>query len=202
MFDGLTATYRFLCPARGRVTVRLSAFRVVERLPGTSHPSVYRVTFACGCGAEHDGLVTHDALDWEPVAGQKGGPAFYNLLTGKLEPAGVELVEQAALHIRRGQWPWTLYCYEESRPQPLFPSELRLVVPERDGGLVVAARCPACAHTSVIFCSHLHVDVPFFSDRRVGVLEHAFDETEADVTRLAAELADRQYPAALRELAA
>ena len=47
MFDALKGTYRFPCPARGETSVRLSAFRVLDRLPGAAHPAVYHVTFAC-----------------------------------------------------------------------------------------------------------------------------------------------------------
>ena len=47
--------------------VRLSSFRVLERLPGAAHPAVYAIRFACGCGDEHDALVPHDELDWAPL---------------------------------------------------------------------------------------------------------------------------------------
>ena len=202
MFDGLTAAYGFPCPARqARVRVRLSAFRALERLPGPAHPAVYRVRFACACGGEHEGLVSHDELDLAPVVGARDAPPFYNVLTGRLEPSEPELVEQAALKLRGGNWPWTLFCAAEEQPRPLSPSQLRLVAPEA-GGLVIAARCPACATTSVNYCSHLHVDVPFFNDRRVGVLEHAFTDRELDDDALGAELADPHYPSVLRDLAA
>jgi hypothetical protein len=49
--------------------VPLSSFRVLERLPGPEHPAVYSVVFACGCGDEHRGLVSHDDLDWAPLGG-------------------------------------------------------------------------------------------------------------------------------------
>ena len=45
----------------------LSAFRSFERLPGAAHPAVFRVRFACPCGGEHDGLLTHEELDWAPL---------------------------------------------------------------------------------------------------------------------------------------
>ena len=67
MYDALTTRYTFACPARGETSVRLSAFREVDRLPGTAHPAVFRVRFACGCGDDHVGLVTHDDLDWAPL---------------------------------------------------------------------------------------------------------------------------------------
>ena len=67
MYDALTSRYGFSCPVRGETSVTLSAFRSLERLEGTAHPVVYRVTFACSCGDEHPGLVTHDELDWAPL---------------------------------------------------------------------------------------------------------------------------------------
>ena len=65
--------------------MRLSAFRSLERLPGASHPAVYRVVFACSCGGEHEGLVTHDDLDWAPLGAS--GAEFFNLMTARVESA-------------------------------------------------------------------------------------------------------------------
>ena len=48
MYDALTSRYGFSCPVRGETSVTLSAFRSLERLEGTAHPVVYRVTFADG----------------------------------------------------------------------------------------------------------------------------------------------------------
>ena len=67
MYDGLTGHYTFACPVKGEVHLPLSAFRVLERLPGASHPAIYKITFACACGDEHEGLVAHDDLDWAPL---------------------------------------------------------------------------------------------------------------------------------------
>ena len=39
MYDALTTRYTFACPAQGETSVRLSAFREVDRLPGASHPA-------------------------------------------------------------------------------------------------------------------------------------------------------------------
>ena len=58
MYDALTGRFTFPCPARGEARVTLSSFRQLERLPGAAHPAVYHVLFACGCGGEHDGLVS------------------------------------------------------------------------------------------------------------------------------------------------
>ena len=51
----------------GETRVTLSAFRELRQLPGTAHPAVYEITFACPCGGEHIGLVSHDELDWAPL---------------------------------------------------------------------------------------------------------------------------------------
>jgi hypothetical protein len=101
MYDPLTTRYTFACPARGETSVRLSAFREVERLPGAARPAVFRVRFACGCGQEHLGRVPHDQLD-------------------------SELVDLAIRRIKTGEWPWSFFCYREERPRPVFPSFFRL----------------------------------------------------------------------------
>ncbi|MGH3023799.1 MAG: hypothetical protein ACRDNI_09110 [Gaiellaceae bacterium] len=173
MYDGLTGRYTFACPVRGEVRVRLSRFLALARLPGAAHPSVYEVTFACDCGSEHEGLVTHDELDWAPLAGP--GSTFLNLMTDRLEDASPDLLDAAARRIQAGQWPWSFFCYPEERPQPVFPSAFRLLAggAERDE-VGLAVECPACTRLSVNLVSPEHVDVPFYNDRRVGVVEHAF----------------------------
>jgi len=186
-YDGLTARFRFSCPVHEEERACLSAFRTVERLPGAVHPAVYDVRFACSCGEVHDGLVTHEDLDWAPL--RAVAAPFYNVMTGRLEPAAEELTDQAASRIRRGLWPWSFFCYVEERPRPVFPSALRLVAPG-GGRLVVAARCPSCQRTSVNLVSEEHLDVPFYSDREVEVMEHVFGlDGELDLAALAEELA-------------
>src|SRR5438874_13571362 len=113
MYDVLTTKYRFPCPRQGESAVRLSSFRALERLPGTAHPVVYRVSFACPCGEEHPGLVAHDDLDWAPLGFQAG--RFVNLMTARVEPVETELGDLAARHIQAGDWPWSFFCYPEER---------------------------------------------------------------------------------------
>jgi hypothetical protein len=186
MYDPLTSRYTFACPSHGESRVSLSAFRTLERLPGTAHPVVYQIRFACRCGDEHDGLVTHEELDWAPL-GLEGG-VFLNLMTAKLEPVAAELGEVAAAHIRAGEWPWSFFCYPEERPRPVFPSSFVLLAPG-DGSLGLAVRCPACQRTSVNLVSPEHVDVPFHNDREIGVVEHVFrDDVHATVEEFRAEL--------------
>ena len=85
MYDELTGRYTFACPARGDGQVPLSRFRSSSACPGAAHPAVYQITFACSCGGEHDGLVTHDELDWAPLAGSDA--TFFNLMTARVESA-------------------------------------------------------------------------------------------------------------------
>jgi hypothetical protein len=171
MYDGLTGRYTFPCPSLGEVSVPLSEFRALERLPGASHPAVYRITFSCACGEDHDGLLTHDELDWAPLSGSES--PFLNLMTSRLEPAGAELLDLAASRIRAGEWPWSFFCFPEERPRPVFPSAFLALAPgEKEVGLAV--QCPACSKTTVNLVSRPHVDVPFYNDRRVAVVEHVF----------------------------
>lgn len=200
MYDQLTGRYTFACPARGEVKVTLSRFRVLERLPGATRPAVYKVTFACGCGAEHDGLVTHDELDWAPLAGSE--TVFLNLMTARLESTAAELLDLAATRIRAGEWPWSFFCYPEERPRPVTPSAFRAVADGADE-LGLAVECPTCAQTSVNVVSRDHVDVPFYNDRRVGVVEHIFaHDRQAAVAAVREELFSSAFEARRRDLAA
>lgn len=176
MYDLLRACYRFHCPSMGgepAAAVSLSQFRRLERLPGASHPAVYRVRFHCPCGGEHDGLVTHGELDYGPLAASR--QTFRNLVTGRDQPVAGELLDLARHHVRRGNWPWTLYCATEQRIRPVFPSAMALVAPYRDGrdALGLAATCPSCGHVTVNLVSPPHLDVPFFHDPVVRYLDVA-----------------------------
>lgn len=176
MYDALTGRYTFACPSGGETRVALSAFRRVERLPGAAHPAVYRIRFSCACGDDHDGLVSHDELDWAPL-GLAGG-AFVNLMTAKPQSLADELGGLAATRIGSGVWPWSFFCFPERRPRPVFPSAFSLLAPG-DGSLGLAVRCPACHRLSVNLVSHDHVDLPFHNDREVGVVEHVFADDAA-----------------------
>ena len=171
MYNALTGCYTLACPAHGEARVQLSSFRRLERLPGASHPAVYRVDFDCGCGGEHAGLVAHDELDWAPLGLSAG--AFVDVLTDRLADAGSELGDLAARRIGAGEWPWSFFCYLEERPRPVFPSSFVVLAPG-DARLGLAVRCPACGSLSVNIVSRAHVDVPFWNDARVGVVEHVF----------------------------
>jgi hypothetical protein len=180
MYDGLTTRYTFACPTRGEIRVTLSAFRRLERLPGAAHPAVYGVSFACPCGDEHPGLVPHDELDWAPLGLQEG--TFLNLMTDRLDEVSAELADLAARRIGEGEWPWSFFCYPEERPRPIFPSSFWLLAPGRQGGSVgVAVRCPVCASVSVNLVSCEHVDLPFYNDREIAVVEHLFESDKGPI---------------------
>jgi hypothetical protein len=85
----------------------------------------------------------------------------------------------AAERIRAGAWPWSFFCLREGRPRPMTPSALAVIAPGEDS-VGVAVRCPACEAVSVNLVSRQHVDIPFWNDARVGVVEHTF---EADALR-------------------
>ena len=173
MYDALTSRYTFACPKVGESRVTLSAFRTLEPLAGTAHPVVYCVRFACPCGSEHDGLVSHDELDWAPLGLASG--VFLNLMTSRVEPVAAELAELAAARIKAGEWPWSFFCYPEERPRPVFPSFFRLLAPSTpDGSIGLAVLCPACLRISINLVSHEHVDLPFHNDAEIGVVQHVF----------------------------
>jgi hypothetical protein len=158
--------------------VTLSDFRRLERLPGAAHPAVFCITFACRCGGEHPGLVSHDDLDWAPLGLDAG--SFIDLMTDRTGQAGAELAELAVSRIRSGEWPWTFFCYLENRPRPVFPSSFSLLAPGASAGLLgLAVRCPACSSQSINLVSEAHVNLPFHNDHQVGVVEHVF-ETDAE----------------------
>jgi len=191
MYDVLTARYTFACPRREQAQVALSSFRLLERLPGAAHPAVFRVSFECGCGDAHTGLVSHDDLDWAPLGAHAG--AFVDLMTSRTGDAAGELLDVAASHLQAGEWPWSFYCYPEGRPRPVFPSSFVAVAPgERSLGLAV--RCPACSALSVNLVSHSHVDLPFANDERIGVVDHVFaDDALRTVAEFHAELHSARF---------
>jgi hypothetical protein len=179
MYDLLRASYRFHCPAAPEGVLRsvpLSSFRSIERLAGAAHPAVFRVAYRCGCGEEHVGLVSHDELDYRPIgAGEE--LEFTNLLTGRAEPIGNELLELAGAQVRQGNWPWRLYCCREGVLKPVFPSCLTHVAGGEDGGLVgVAMRCPVCDQLSLNVVTRAHLDVPFHHDQIVRVIERPYGD--------------------------
>lgn len=176
MYDALTSRYTFPCPAGGERRIALSDFRELARLPGAAHPAVYRVRFACPCGEDHPGLVSHDELDWAPLGLRSG--SFLNLMTSRIEAVGAELADLAARRIQAGEWPWSFFCYPEERARPVFPSAFFLLAPG-DGSLGLCVRCPACSKVSVNLVSEPHVDVPFHHDRSIGVVEHLFSDDAA-----------------------
>ena len=177
MYDVLRASYRFHCPHRpqgGLRSVALSRFRSLERLPGAAHPAVFRVVYRCDCGDDHVGLLAHDDLDYGPIAASN--VEFRNLLTGRSEPVGEELLELTRLQVQRGNWPWQLLCGREAVLKPVFPSSLTLVCPAEGELVGVAMRCPSCGELSLNVVSESHLDVPFYHDRVVRLIDRPFGD--------------------------
>jgi hypothetical protein len=184
MYDALTTRYSFACPSHGETRVRLSAFRILDRLPGAEHPAVFHVLFDCPCGDEHPGLVSDAELDWAPLGLSQ--ERFLNLMTARFEETAAELSELAVRRIQAGDWPWSFYCYPEDRTRPVFPSSFFLLAPG-DDSIGVAVRCPVCDRISVNLVSQEHVDLPFHNDREIGVVPHVFT---GDAERLLEEFRD------------
>jgi hypothetical protein len=174
--DALTSTYRFACPQQGEAVVRLSSFRQIERLPGATHPAVFCVLFACSCGDEHVGLITETELDWEPL-GLEAGQMFVNLMTSLRDDVSEDLRAIALTRIEAGEWPWSFFCYLEERARPVTPSAFVRLAPGalRSDSLGLAVRCPVCGSLSINVVSEPHVDVPFWNDQHIGVVEHVFE---------------------------
>jgi hypothetical protein len=189
MYDTLTTSYTFHCPMHGETHVRLSRFRSLEQLPGTQTPAVFKVEFACGCGEDHPGLVSHVDLDWAPL-GLEDETHFVNMMTSRVEELADAFADVAAARIKSGAWPWSFFCWPEDRPRPVFPSAFKLLAPAASGDRVgLAVRCPVCGKVSVNLVSRAHVDVPFVNDREVGVVQHLFeDDAAATVDEFRAEL--------------
>jgi hypothetical protein len=200
MYDALSTRYTFSCPARGESRVLLHDFRELDRLPGTAHPAVFRVRYACACGDEHVGLVAHDELDWAPLGLDSG--VFLNLMTDRLEPVEGEFGDLAARRIGAGEWPWSFFCYPEERPRPVFPSMFWLLAPgHAEGSVGLAVRCPACLRVSINIVSAAHVDMPFHNDAAVGVVEHVFhDDALRTVAEFRAQLDSSAFDARRLEL--
>jgi hypothetical protein len=200
MYDALSTRYTFSCPARGESRVLLHDFRELDRLPGTAHPAVFRVRYACACGDEHIGLVAHDELDWAPLG--LDSRVFLNLMTDRLEPVEGEFGDLAARRIGAGEWPWSFFCYPEERPRPVFPSMFWLLAPgHAEGSVGLAVRCPACLRVSINIVSAAHVDMPFHNDAAVGVVEHVFhDDALRTVAEFRAQLDSSAFDARRLEL--
>jgi len=199
MYDAVRATYVFACPHRGQTHVAVSSFRRVERLPGATHPAVFRIAFVCACGEEHLGLATHEDLDWAPL-GKVGGGTFVNLMTSRVDAVGDELLELTLRRLRAGEWPWSFFCYPEERPREAYPSAFTLLA-ATGSHVAVAVCCPACTSTSINLVTPSHLDIPFHNDPEIGVVEHVFaPDAERTVEEFRAELQSSRFDARRLEL--
>ena len=156
--------------------MRLSRSAASSSCPArTTRPST-AIEFACGCGGEHPGLVTHDELDWAPLGLQDGTP-FVNLMTSRTGAARRRARRaRGARGSRRGSGRGASSAGRRSvrgrcSRRRSGCSRRRGRRPRRP-----AVRCPACGTVSVNLVSREHVDVPFVNDREVGVVGHFFDD--------------------------
>ena len=99
---------------------------------------------------------------------------FRNLVTGRTEPVAGELVELTRAQVQKGNWPWKLYCGREAKLKPVFPSSLALVSPADSELVGVAMHCPSCGELSLNVVSEAHLDVPFYHDRVVRLIDRPF----------------------------
>ena len=162
---------------------------------------MFKITFACDCGGEHDGLVTHDELDWAPLAGSDS--TFLNLMTARVESAARRAARprRAADPVGRVAVELLLLPGGATAARHARPPSGSSRTAEDELGLAV--ECPTCAHTSVNVVSREHVDVPFYNDRRVGVVEHIFvRDRERALAAFRDELFSGAFDAGRRDLAA
>jgi hypothetical protein len=198
MYDPLKASYRFSCPRRGHESVSLSDFRTIERLPGARTPAVFQVVFACPCGDSHPGLVSDHDLDWAPVGTSFG--AFANLMTSKFEEESSDALQIAAQKIKAGSWPWSFYCYAENQIKPASPSSFVALAPS-EGHYGLLVRCLSCQTMSVNLVSQPHLDIPFYNDSKVAVVEHVFaGDSDAIVSSFADDLWSGRFDANWQDL--
>jgi hypothetical protein len=170
--------YALPCPHGTEAHLHLSSFRELDRLPGPVRPAVFSILFACPCGEEHPALVSHDDLDLAPL-GLASPVTFRNLMTNRDDSVASELTQVAATRIGAGEWPWSFFCCLESRPRPMTPSAIALIAPGSEGRqdwIGVAVRCPWCSSTSVNLVSREHLDVPFWNDAQVAVVDCVFED--------------------------
>jgi hypothetical protein len=102
-------------------------------------------------------------------------------MTSHDDSLATELQDLAATRIGAGEWPWSFFCRHEGRPRAMTPSALALVAPG-DGSFGIAVRCPGCSALSVNLVTRAHVDIPFWNDARVGVLDHVWPADALDVS--------------------
>ena len=175
MYDALTRPLHLRVPdARGepRRGSRPSASSTGS--PGRRIRPSTSVRFACPCGDEHVGLVTHDELDWAPLG--LGGGVFLNLMTSRLEPLGDRARRPRRAADRGGRVALELLLLPGGAAAAGLPVGVLRCSRRATAALGVAVRCPACATVSVNLVSPSHVDLPFHHDREIGVVEHVFAE--------------------------
>ena len=176
MYDALTDALHVLVPTPRRDEgARSRPSGGSTRLPGSAHPAVYRVEFACGCGGEHPGLVTHDELDWAPLGAGERTP-FLNLMTSRLDDAGDELGDLAARRIEAGDVAVELLLLPGGAAAARLP--VRRSRCSRPGGRAAASgsrfAAPSAARLGQPRLARRTSTCPSTTTREIGVVEHVF----------------------------
>jgi len=142
--------------------------------------------------------VSHDDLDYAPIGA--ADVTFRNLLTGRTEPVGASCSSWPAARCRRATAVAAVL-----RPR----GEAEAGVPvEPDDGLPadsqlvgVAMRCPSCGELSLNVVTESHLDVPFYHDRTVRLIDRPFgDRRDLTVDAFHAELWSAGFDAARASL--
>lgn len=145
-FDVMVGGWDATCQASGaRDVMSLSAFRRVDRLAGPGSPPAYVIRYRCGCGDEHQVLMSGTELDWWPVT--TPFPPHYDLMTGRTDWASEGGPGLWWRSMCRGNWPLTFGCHHHPHPVPGWPSCLRALEPDREPlarSLLVHYTCPLC----------------------------------------------------------
>lgn len=151
-FDALRAQWRVPCPSSGEVVgLGLSAFRVIVRLPGPTHPPAFHVRFACpACEAAHVALMPQPVLDLAPLLDPL--PPHHDLMVGRMSWAAEGVAKAWEMALRAGHWPLTFQCEHEHRAVGGWPSQLRELEPDRPQApsrYLVSYDCPQCGRRGV-----------------------------------------------------
>ena len=115
--------------------------------------------------------------------------AILNLMTSRVEPVAVELGAARGHADQGGGVAVDVLLLPGGAAAARVAVVVRRSRARRPLDLGLAVRCPACRRTSVNVVSCEHVDIPFWNDREVGVVEHVFpDDLHASVEEFRAEL--------------
>ena len=181
--DALTTTYRFSCPQRGEAIVRLSSFRADRAASGRGASCrllrSLRLLAAATSTSASSPRRSSTGSRWVSSRGR----TFVNLMTSRHDDLSADLRALALTRIEAGEWPWSFFCYlggaGSSRDAVVVHAACAGWRSCARGSLGLAVRCPVCGSVSINVVSEPHVDLPFWNDPHVGVVEHVFGDDAA-----------------------